>query len=78
MHDQTYLMRCKLWSPAMDMVVYFILTIEERGQIDSFVLSHMSGIVCIPCDKYFFTTLIQCWCDDINILHLSMGATYIH
>lgn len=40
-------------------------------QLDDTRLIHMRSISHIPYDKYFLTTLIEHWCDDTNICHLS-------
>lgn len=77
MSDETYLMRCDPWILAMDVAIDFVLTTEEREQLELFILNHTRGIMHIPYDKYFLTSLMEHWCDDTNKFHLPMGEMKI-
>lgn len=55
----------------------FVLTPNERGCIETMKLSHLRGIMCIPCDKYFLISLMEHWFDDTNTFHFSIGEMMI-
>lgn len=70
MQDRAYLMRCEPWITTMNIIMKFELIVIERALLDATGLGHMRGMSCIPCEKYFLTTLMKHWCDETNTFHL--------